>query len=407
MTCDGVFAPRALSRERLRPYLDDPSGCLDVAAVAEAVLGDQPLRPAERRRRIVAKLRTMPGWVPRDADTWVFLPVVRTGAHLVQPLSSTGDVAWIPEVRTLWQPDFPRPRPVRITLPDGRVTRFTWTGPLDRPRVSATFRRALQAMRASGATALAIWCEDGPSNRFRVAPTALDACDRTASTARLTAQILAIMARRRRSVSLEEVAADCLARGIYGAACAPWPIAYALGSLRDRIRIEWGNLRPMPRALRQGLQTLLGQWDWNDYMVSGGYARDSGGLPPPPGPARDRGPHPVAYRLRIQRVGRPREVYLECPADASWADLYRAVRKRVDGAGAPEPDGWMIVLAEPPEAPLLAFGPEGGPDVLGLTECAPLRDSGLEAGQAFTVLRPAYEHPTRYRVTVEAVQQAN
>ncbi len=376
-----------LTMNAVMPYVLNPTGVVDVEKVAAALMGDWPLTPAQRRRRLVAKLTNVPGCFRQDAGHFGYLPLLRTGSHVLQPLTAPSKrdapdgVLWLPEVFAIWQPEWPHARPIVLRLPDGTRARLNWAGsyPYTMPHVSAAFQQWLQQIAGAGATAIDIRCLDGMRNEFAVEATTVDACDRKEASGRLFHHVVALLARHRRALSLVEIAPELLARGVYRESCAPMPLAYILMKRPAQLRYNGREVEPMP-SLAPALVDLLAEKDREEMDVVGMYRRESGGLPLPTWHPNRRPARFVGiYRLQLTLQDYGVQRVVDISGDATLADVHNLIQALFSWDND---HVWVFSFVGRPGNSLVAFGPDGLEDVEPAAAWR-LSDIGLEPRQTF------------------------
>ena len=380
-----------LTKESLMPYLQHESGVLNIDRITEEVMADWPLSPAQRRRRIVAKLTQIPGCYRADDRNYVYLPRFRTGAKILQPFpqeifweDELPKVVWLPEVSALWQPTFPERLPIVMELSDGTREQVQWHPYSRIPEMPPTLNRWLQHVAAEGANAIEVTCVDGVQNLFSAEATTFDACDRTAANKAIREAAFDILTRHRRAIHPMELAAELLARGMYHTRCAPLPVIYTLFQPPILAHYRFSELLPMPKTtpvLAELLQQREVETDSQLVSWGGGFWRDSGGLPIPEiPPLMPIEPFTGSYRLVMTlndyRVSRT----VDISADATFYDLHSLIHRLFDW----DYDHlWVFSFVGRPGDATISIGPDDVDDLLASADKLKLGELGLEQGQSF------------------------
>ncbi len=381
-----------LTKESLMPYLQNESGVLNIERIAEELMADWPLSPAQRRKRLIAKLNQIPGCFRGNEHNYVYLPRFRTGAKILQPFpqdhSSEEELApviWLPELAALWNPNFPQTLPVVCELTDGTREEVQWH-PYGRiSAMSPGLNRWLKRVADEGANAVEVTCVDGEQNLYSVKPTTLDACDRSEANKIIRTAAHDILTHHRRAIHVMELAAELLARGMYHTQCAPLPVIYTLFLPPVLVQYRWNEVAPMPklpRVLGELMQQRQREVEMDSQMFSwgGGFWRDSGGMlmpeMPPPTPIEPfRGNYRLVMTLDHHRVSRT----VDISAGATFYDLHCLIQSLFDWDND---HLWVFSFSRRPGDPTASIGPDEVDDLLASAYDLTLGEI-LEQGQTF------------------------
>lgn len=238
--------------------------------------------PAELARKIEREAPRIRGCVRGEPKYWVYLPVFRTHAIMVQPLTEARALAkddsrvliWLPEVLTLIigrRGHFPE-----ITLQVDGYGPVVLKEYIDQ---SSAFGGWLAGQRdVNGINALEIECESGPDQQFRVRPIHREnSFDLIQVDGEARALALQLMARFSRGFHLNQLAELMIARGFYHRPMAPSPLLQILLHPTPSVistDFEFYPMAKMPAKRLELIASRSPEWAVDDDT----YTEFSGGL---------------------------------------------------------------------------------------------------------------------------------
>lgn len=344
----------------LTPVVTERSGPFSVSELVRGFPDKWDPQAPHMAKRIRSALDNIPGCYRSGRDTYVYLPLFRTGARMLQPLirEDTGtlphalgpSLIWLEELRMLLNPLLKQDITVTVQLEGGpkaslRVTRNQGIWP-DR-----AFDQWLVHQHEQGASALEFHCLDGRTGRFGVRAGALALDARVAANALLLSGAIEIGRTMRRDIMVHELAGRLLAQGVYHGTVPPAPLAVVLFQPGQGFRLSGIGLAYQPQSA--ALRKRLGALAPNDvdpewfFQVSGGL----GAPEPEPAPEPPEEP-PGSVQITVTLYGASRTLQLDL--SHSLEDLHYAI------LGAFEWDDDHLWAFFPDRKDYsLAFGPEG------------------------------------------------
>ncbi len=379
----------SISKEDLKPYLNQGSGLLNVDKLVTQFRDGWEGPVSKLKRRIIAHLVEIPGCYRAGENQIAYLPRYRTGATVVQPLPQVGlregiappTIMWLPEVYALWQPAAPSKLRLRLLLENGSVLTIRWRQYFFRgPSTPLALTEWIDSVKEGGGNAIEITCLDGNQGKFSMTATTLEACDRTKANQVLRSTVHKILSKRRRELTPYEMAAEVLAHGVYHEHPAPLPLLYNIFEPPIMASYNFGRMAAVPKTSPQ-LSALLQQQIVEMEELEKTYWRDSGGMKMPEGTSVLAAPEfDGSYRIRLSLEGYPVSRTLEISAESTFEELHWAIQSTMDWD---DDHLWVFSFGGRSGNHTLKVGPMEVDDVLAIASDFTLAEAGLEKGQKF------------------------
>ncbi len=336
-------------------------GPYSVQALTTALGGYWNASDPKTPTRVRQALENIPGCARVEAGIYVYLPLYRTEASMMQPVWTQeqaqkqqmvhSQLIWLPELQVLLNPH----RTDMATCTFETESGLTFKAIIE-PRgrgidTPIAFGEWVQQEIDRGASAIEFLCLDGKRGRFRIKGTELDRDRRQASDRALRDAAVTILQPVRRGLFLFEVVSRLLASGVYHREVAPSPMALVLFAPEEDFVAQSSGI-----SYRPGLHEFRARLAENEQRIgeaqfevwSGGFALPR--QPIPKAPAQFDGSVQITASLRYGRSSRT--IQIDCRE--SLNQLHQAILAAFEWFD----DEHLWLIYPDPVRRTLAFGPE-------------------------------------------------
>ena len=342
--------------------------------------------------RVRQTLGTIAGCLRSGPDSYVYLPLYRTGAAMVQPIldQSPGrelrvdlppDLQWTEELRTFFNPSHAREVCPLLELDGGPAVRVAVAPHRDGSPLPQEVLAWVSHARADGADLIRFGCVDGQHAVFQARADTLSPERRGPANRQLKEAAMAICRTTRRPLPAQALAAHLLARGVYHGPISPSPLASVLFAPGEAFAYQRFGFQHLPDSARHFARSIAAGHD--PRIDPETFRWLSGGFPfPAPAPSAAPVPDPASFQIAVRLRGAPRTIRtIQVDGHHTLVALHRAIQAAYEWD-----DDHLWAFYPDPANRDWAIGPEMWDDGVLSAHEVTVADLDLVEGQVFGYL---------------------